>query len=68
MQAFAKRFQIQEDLVKDIAEEVMRSGEARGVFVKASGRHMCMCSRGPNDSDAVTDTTYALGSMAERRD
>ena len=68
VQAFARRFQIQEDLVKDIAEEVMRSGEAAGVFVTASGRHMCMCSRGPSDSDVVTDTTYALGTLAGPRD
>jgi GTP cyclohydrolase I len=66
VQAYAKRFQIQEDLVKDIAEEVMRSGEAAGVHVTASGRHMCMCSRGPNDSDAVTETSYALGTLAAR--
>ncbi len=66
VQAFSKRFQIQEDLVKDIAEEVMRSGAAAGVLVTASGRHLCMCSRGPNDSDAVTDTTYALGTLAGR--
>lgn len=64
VQAFSKRFQIQEDLVKEIAEEVMSSGEAAGVLVTATGRHMCMCSRGPNDPDAMTDTTYALGTMA----
>ncbi len=65
VQAYAKRFQIQEDLVKDIAEEVMRSGEAAGVHVTASGRHMCMCSRGPSDTDAITDTTYSLGTLAD---
>ena len=66
VQAFSKRFQIQEDLVKDIAEEVMRSGDAAGVLVTATGRHLCMCSRGPNDSDATTNTTYALGTLASR--
>ncbi|MGZ3686933.1 MAG: GTP cyclohydrolase I [Bdellovibrionota bacterium] len=66
VQAFSKRFQIQEDLVKDIAEEVMSSGHARGVHVTATGRHMCMCSRGPDDSDAITETTYALGTLQGR--
>lgn len=66
VQAYAKRFQIQEDLVKEIAEEIMASGEAAGVLVTANGRHMCMCSRGPNDPSAMTETAYALGSLAGR--
>jgi GTP cyclohydrolase I len=66
VQAYSKRFQIQEDLVKDIAEEIMGSGGAAGVLVTATGRHMCMCSRGPSDSDAMTDTAYSLGTLAGR--
>lgn len=64
VQAYARRFQIQEDLVKEIAEEVMESGGAKGVRVQSSGRHMCMCSRGPADPNAVTDTTYQLGQIS----
>lgn len=60
---YSKRFQIQEDLVKDIAEEIMNSGEARGVSVVSTGRHMCMCSRGPSDDTVITTTTYALGTL-----
>lgn len=63
VQVFAKRFQIQEDLVKDIAEAMMAHGGAAGVLVTAQGRHLCMCSRGPSDQTAVTDTSYALGSL-----
>lgn len=59
--AYARRFQIQEDLVKDIAEELMNSGGARAVKVTSTGRHMCMCSRGPSDQTASTDTSYVLG-------
>lgn len=64
VQIYAQRFQIQEDLVKEIAEAMMTHGGARGVLVTANGRHMCMCSRGPSDQTAVTDTSYALGSLA----
>lgn len=67
VQAFSRRFQIQEDLVKEIAEEIMASGEAKGVRVTATGRHMCMCSRGPGDHTASTDTSYALGTLMEQR-
>lgn len=63
VQAYARRFQIQEDLVKEIAEEIMRSGKAKGVRVKSTGRHLCMCSRGPSDPTAETDTEFALGTL-----
>jgi GTP cyclohydrolase I len=43
--AYGKRFQIQEDLVKEIAEELMISGGARAVRVWSTAKHMCMCSR-----------------------
>ncbi|MCX4553210.1 GTP cyclohydrolase I [Streptomyces sp. NBC_01387] len=59
--AYARRFQIQEHLVRDIAQEIMGSGDARAVLVKSTGRHMCMCSRGPSDHTVVTDTSWAAG-------
>ncbi len=64
VQAYARRFQIQEDLVKDIAEEILRSGHARAVRVVSDGRHLCMCSRGPSDPNAYTRTEYEAGSWS----
>ncbi|KUL25797.1 GTP cyclohydrolase I [Actinoplanes awajinensis] len=61
VQAYSRRFQIQEFLVKDIAEEIMVSGGARAVRVSSTGRHMCMCSRGPSDHTVITDTSYVSG-------
>ncbi|MYS20008.1 GTP cyclohydrolase [Streptomyces sp. SID4948] len=61
VQAYSRRFQIQEYLVRDIAEEIMSSGGAQAVRVTSSGRHMCMCSRGPSDQTVVTDTSYVAG-------
>ena len=66
VQAYSRRFQIQEDLVKEIAEEIMRSGGARGARVVCEGRHMCMCSRGPSDPTAMTTTEYSVGALAVR--
>lgn len=63
VQVYSRRFQIQEDLVKEIAEAMMSHGHARGVLVTATGTHMCMCSRGPSDQTAVTDTSYAMGEL-----
>ena len=62
--AYARRFQIQEDLVRDVAHAMMDHGQARGVRVRASGQHLCMCSRGPSNPSSITHTEYTLGSMA----
>ncbi|KUO09252.1 GTP cyclohydrolase I [Streptomyces sp. DSM 15324] len=61
VQAYSRRFQIQEHLVKEIAEEIMSSGGARAARVVSNGRHMCMCSRGPSDQTVITDTSYVTG-------
>lgn len=62
--AYARRFQIQEDLVREVAFEMMKSGRARGVRVRSRARHLCMCSRGPSNQTAETYTEFALGSLA----
>jgi GTP cyclohydrolase I len=63
--AFSRRFQIQEDLVREVAREMMESGHARGVHVRSRAVHLCMCSRGPSSQGAITHTEFALGSLAE---
>ncbi|MEZ4451964.1 MAG: GTP cyclohydrolase I [Nannocystaceae bacterium] len=65
VQAYARRFQIQEDLVRDVARELMESGGARGALVVSRARHLCMCSRGPSDPNCVTTTEFALGTLAD---
>jgi GTP cyclohydrolase I len=62
--AHARRFQIQEDLVREVAHEIMNSGHARGVRVHSRAQHLCMCSRGPSSQTAVTHTEFSLGSLA----
>ena len=59
--AYARRFQIQEDLVKDIALELMGTGGALAVHVISRSRHMCMCSRGPGDHTVSVSTSYTDG-------
>lgn len=61
--AYARRFQIQEDLVREIAHTMMEAGHARGVRVRARAQHLCMCSRGPSSHSALTHTEYALGTL-----
>ncbi len=64
VEAYARRFQIQEDLVREVAHEMMESGRARGVRVRSRARHLCMCSRGPSNQTAETHVEYATGTLA----
>ena len=63
--ALARRFQIQEDLGREVAEAMMAHGHARGVRVRSRARHLCMCSRGPASQTSITHTEFALGTLAD---
>jgi len=63
--AYARRFQIQEDLVREVANEMMETGHARGVRVRSRAQHLCMRSRGPASQGAITHTEFALGTLAD---
>ncbi len=63
VQALAHRFQIQEFLVRDIAETIRERIGAKGVFVRSRAVHLCVHSRGPSDHTMETVCTYALGSL-----
>ena len=59
----SRRLQIQELMTKDIAEDIMRVLDAKGVFVRTKAKHLCICSRGPSDDVTETVATYASGSL-----
>jgi GTP cyclohydrolase I len=63
VQALAHRMQIQEFLVRDIAETIKERIGPRGVFVRARALHLCVHSRGPSDRSMETVCLYALGSF-----
>jgi GTP cyclohydrolase I len=63
VQALAHRFQIQEFLVRDIAETIKDGIKAKGVFVRSRATHLCVHSRGPRDQTMETVCTYAVGSF-----
>ena len=58
---FAKRFQIQERLTKQIAEAINEVIKPRGVAVVVEAKHMCMSMRGVQKSDSMTTTSCMLG-------
>jgi GTP cyclohydrolase I len=57
----ARRFQLQEYLVKDIATDLLNYADADAVQVVARARHLCVCYRGPNEPTVSQTTTYGLG-------
>lgn len=61
----ARRLQIQETMARDIANDIQRILEPRGVCVKLSAKHLCMCSRGPSDDSSFTDVVYRTGTLAD---
>jgi GTP cyclohydrolase I len=63
-QAYAHRLQIQEFLVRDVAHALRDRIGAKGVFVRSRALHLCIHSRGPNDTESETVCTYAIGSLA----
>ena len=59
----ARRLHIQELMTRDIALDLMRVLEAKGARVTTRAKHLCMCSRGPSDHNAITEVTYSAGTL-----
>lgn len=61
----SRRFQLQETLVQQLAEDMVQFGNAAAVFVSALAQHLCICYRGPNTAPTRNRTTYRIGSLLE---
>lgn len=62
---FAKRLQVQERLTQEIGEAIMEAVEPRGLLVRVTASHMCMCHRGVKKTDASMATQFLGGSFKE---
>lgn len=60
---FARRFQIQENLTKQIADALMEHLRPRGVAVVIEAQHLCMMMRGVEKQNSVMITSCLLGSF-----
>ena len=58
---FARRFQIQERLTKQIADTVMEITNASGVAVVIEAQHLCMMMRGVQKQNSVMTTSSMTG-------
>lgn len=59
--AYAKRPQVQERLTSQIADEIERTLEPKGVLVVIEAEHLCMSMRGVRKPGAVTVTSAVRG-------
>ena len=62
---YARRFQIQENLTKEIAEAIMSVTGASGVAVIIEAQHMCMMMRGVEKQNSLMKTSVMLGRLRE---
>lgn len=65
VEVFARRLQIQENLVQQIAETVMEYTGAEGVGVVIEAKHLCMMMRGVEKQNSSMKTSCMLGSFRE---
>jgi GTP cyclohydrolase I len=61
VQALARRLQVQERLTVEIADEIERSLEPRGVLVVIRAEHLCMSMRGVRTPGTTTITSAVRG-------
>ena len=59
--AYAKRPQVQETLTAQIADEIARTLEPRGVMVVVEAEHLCMTMRGVRKPGSTTVTSAVRG-------
>lgn len=62
---YARRFQIQESLTREIAEAVQTVTGAKGVAVQITARHMCMMMRGVEKQNSEMSTSVMLGAFRD---
>ncbi|MBR4748146.1 MAG: GTP cyclohydrolase I FolE [Abditibacteriota bacterium] len=58
---YARRLQIQENLTRQIAEEILSSIDAMGVGVVIEAQHLCMMMRGVEKQNSQMTTSCMLG-------
>ncbi|MBS1961142.1 MAG: GTP cyclohydrolase I FolE [Bdellovibrionales bacterium] len=58
---YARRFQVQERLTRQVADAITEAISPRAVVVKMTGSHMCMMMRGVEKQASVTTTEFAVG-------
>jgi len=62
---YARRFQIQENMTKEIADTIMEVTGGKGVAVHINANHLCMMMRGVGKQNSSMSTSVMLGTFRE---
>ena len=65
VEIFAQRLQLQERMTAQIANEIVKHLEPKGVAVLIKAKHHCICHRGVNHRDTVMVTSSFLGAFQD---
>ena len=63
VEVYARRLQLQEQMTTQIADDIMRHLDARGVMVVIEAEHLCMTMRGVRAAGSRTQTSALRGRM-----
>jgi GTP cyclohydrolase I len=61
VEVFARRFQVQERLTKQVADALQGILSPRAIAIKVEARHLCMMMRGVKTQDSETRTEHFVG-------
>ena len=62
---YARRLQVQENLTKQIADDILRFTGGLGVAVVIEAKHLCMMMRGVEKQNSVMKTSCMLGAFRD---
>ena len=62
---YARRLQVQENLTKEIAQNIYEVTGAKGVGVIIEAQHLCMMMRGVEKQNSIMTTSVMLGTLRE---
>ena len=65
LEMHARRLQVQERLTQEVAMDLQRILQPRGVAVMIEGKHQCMCCRGVRKKEGTMVTSCLLGAFKE---
>lgn len=63
VEVYARRLQVQERLVGQIADDIMKYLEPKGCMVVAEAKHLCMVARGVEKQNSVMITNAVRGNF-----
>lgn len=65
LEYFARRFQNQERITKQVADLIYEKLQPKGVMVVLEAEHLCMCMRGVKKPGSMTTTSQVRGCFKE---